>query len=354
MKTFAGDDVGTVEEWERVRRPEILSTFLSEVYGRRPAEAERPSAVLFEPVGPDKVMMDGKAVRKLVRCVYYGPRGTGSFQFTAFIPAKGGPAPSFVLICNRDPAKNIDPERAEKSGFWPAEEIVERGYAAIAFFNGDVAPDLSRDFDKGVFEAFQKPSKRDGESWGILSAWAWGASRVMDWIATEPLLDPKHVGVVGHSRGGKAALVAGATDERFAMVCSNCSGCGGAKLNHMNLPKSEHISQILDKFASWFCGNFEKYRDREFSMPFDQHMWVALVAPRLLAVASATEDNWAGQDGEFKTTLLASQVWALYGKRGLVAADGYLSYHIRPGKHDLTPYDWHKYMDFADAHNWRK
>ena len=366
MKTFAGAPVSTVAEWEGTRRPEILDKFLGEMYGRRPAEASNPPRISFAAACPDRLMLDGKAIRKRVTCTYGGRYGDRSFTFTAFIPVQDRPAPAFLLICNRDPVKNIDPERVEKSEFWPVERIVERGYAAIAFFNGDVTPDVSWGFEKGVFGAFQKPWERDGESWGILSAWAWGASRVMDWIETEPLLDARHVGVVGHSRGGKTALVAGATDTRFAMVCSNDSGCGGAKLNHMELPESEHIDQIIDSVGCWFCGNFEKYRCREAEMDFDQHMFAALVAPRLLAIASATADNWAGQEGEFQTGLFASPAWELYGLKGLVAPngafpgaekplqDGCISYHMRTGKHNLVIYDWDRYMDFADRHGWRQ
>ena len=364
LTTFGGEKVSTKADWERVRRPELLAKFLDEAYGRRPADAERPQNIRFESAVPDKTMMDGKAVRKIVTCTYGGRYGERSFTFTAFIPIQNRPAPAFVLICNRLPEKNIDPERRVKSGFWPAEEIVARGYAAIAFYNGDVAPDQTWRFEEGVFGAYQKPWERDTRSWGILSAWAWGASRVLDWIEREPLLDAKHVGVVGHSRGGKTALLAGATDTRFAMICSNDSGCGGAKLNHMELPASEHIDQIL-RLGYWFCGNFAKYRCREAEMDFDQHMFAALIAPRLLAIASASDDAWAGPEGEFQTGLLASPAWALYGKRGLVAnggrfpgadrplQDGCISYHMRTGEHNLTPYDWNRYMDFADAHGWR-
>ena len=364
-----GTKVSSVAQWEGKRRGEILEFFTREEYGRRPVE--RPADLKFEAVEPDKVMMSGRAIRKRVRAHWTGPRGDWSFVFTAFVPKRAADAglksPSFVLICNRS-VENIDPTREKKSYFWPAEEIVDRGYAAIAFWNGDLAPDDRNPvFTNGVYRIY---GDRGEDTWGALSAWAWGASRVMDWIETEPTLDARHVGVVGHSRGGKTALVAGVTDRRFAMACSNCSGCSGAKLNHIDLPKSESIRIITGAFRHWFSLKYDAWADREAEMPYDQHEWIALMAPRLVAVASAGEDNWAGQLGEFHAARLASPAWELYGRKGLVAPaepptvgdrpadglayqEGSVSYHIRPGEHTLSAYDWHRYLDFADRHGWR-
>jgi hypothetical protein len=188
-------------------------------------------------------------------------------------------------------------------------------------------------------------------------------SRVLDWIETEPLLDAKRVATVGLSRNGKTALVAGAFDERFAMAISCCSGCSGAKLNHIMLWESEHIKDIIIA-EKWFCPNYKSYVDKDSSdeMPFDQHFLLALMAPRLLYVSSATEDAWAGQRGEFAALELAAPVWKLYGLPGLIAhgfpkpdtplIGGYTAYHIHTGLHDLTRYDWCCYMDFAQRHGW--
>ena len=363
MVTKAGNKVTDVATWEKVRRPELLDVFLENEYGRRPVE--RPDTLAFETAEPDKPMMDGKAIRKRVRASWKGPYGSQSFVFTAFIPvsAKERPAPGFILICNRPAAANIDPERVKRSEFWPAEEIVARGYAALAFWNGDVALDNAKsNCTQGVHACWAK--ERTANSWGALSAWAWGASRVLDWVETEPLLDAKHFGVVGHSRGGKTALLAGVTDTRFAMACVNDSGCSGAKLNHIDLPKSESIARISKVFPHWFCLNYRNFAGKEFEMDFDQHMMVALMAPRAVAIASASKDHWAGQRGEYASALLASPAWELYGKRGLVSdgfpnpnearQDGTVSYHLREGVHNLTLHDWNRYMDFADRLGWRR
>ena len=363
MVTKAGNKVTDVATWEKVRRPELLDVFLENEYGRRPVE--RPDTLAFETAEPDRLMMDGKAIRKRVRASWKGPYGSQSFVFTAFIPvsAKERPAPGFILICNRPAAANIDPERVKRSEFWPAEEIVARGYAALAFWNGDVALDNAKsNCTQGVHACWAK--ERTANSWGALSAWAWGASRVLDWVETEPLLDAKHFGVVGHSRGGKTALLAGVTDTRFAMACVNDSGCSGAKLNHIDLPKSESIARISKVFPHWFCLNYRNFAGKEFEMDFDQHMMVALMAPRAVAIASASKDHWAGQRGEYASALLASPAWELYGKRGLVSdgfpnpnearQDGTVSYHLREGVHNLTLHDWNRYMDFADRLGWRR
>lgn len=356
LLTRSGRKVETREAWERERRPEVLELFKTHVYGRDPVG--RPDSLRFETADAGTTMMEGTALRKKLVIRYSGPGGAGAIRLTAFIPKSAKPAPAFLLICNR-PEKNIDPERAEKSPFWPAEELVARGYAALAFFNGDVDPDRHDGFTNGVHGVFQPDaSARKPDSWGTIAAWAWGASRVMDWIETEPLLDARRVAVVGHSRGGKTALWCGATDARFALTISNDSGCGGAKLNRMDLPKSESIARINQALPHWFCANFKKYGNNEDALPVDQHMLIALLAPRLAYVASATLDDWAGQPGEFRSCQLASPVWGLYGLKGLVGdtfpppdaprQEGRVGYHLRTGKHDLTVYDWQRFMDFAD------
>ena len=340
-----------------------IETFLTEVYGRRPVE--RPAKLTFADLYPPETFernppqgQRARAIdarRRILICRYGGPYGEDSFRFTVFLPKDAKkPVPAFLLICNRNAGVNIDPWRKSRTGFWPAEEIVDRGYAAIAFWNDEVAPDC---YDKvlaykaGVFRCFEDPSKpRAADAWGSLSAWAWGASRIMDWIETCPDIDAKHVAVVGHSRGGKTALLAGVTDKRFAMVVSNCSGCGGAKLYRADLPDSEHIGDFFGHPRSacyWYCGNFEKWIGKDSELPFDQHQWLSLIAPRLLYVMSGSTDFAAGPAGEKLATELARSAW---GDRG--GED--VCYHCHEGKHDLTIYDWNKFMDFADSHGWRR
>src|SRR5688572_10118157 len=355
LLTQSGAKVDSAEAWSKTRRPEILELFHHTIYGRAPVQ--RPDGLTFEVFDSAADAMHGKATRKQVKISYRGPGGEGAIKLVLFIPNDAPkPAPCMLLICNR-PTSNIDPTRATKSPFWPAEQIVARGYAAAAFYNGDVVPDKHDSFKSGVFAIFDK-APRPADAWGAIAAWAWGASRVLDYLETDPAIDAKRVAVVGHSRGGKTALWAGAEDERFAMVVSNDSGSTGAAIARNKT--GERVAKINQSFPHWFNENYKAYADRENELPVDQHMLAALTAPRLLYIASASEDSWAHPKSEFLTAVHASPVFRLLGRTGISSPtmpkadapmhDGDIGYHLRTGKHNLTEYDWGCFMDFADKH----
>lgn len=353
----SGKLITTVEEWRAVRRSEILELFRKDVYGRN--TVDRPKDMSFVVTDTQISAMNGVATRKLVDIRFSGPHGKGTIHLVLFIPnqrPKEG-APAFLLICNRN-RKNIDPDRTTQSDFWPAEQIVSRGYAAAAIYVGDMDPDQDDGFKNGVHGIFDDypAGQRPGDAWGTIAAWAWGASRVMDYIETDKDLDARRVAVVGHSRGGKTALWCGAQDERFAMVVSNNSGSTGAAIARNK--KGESIKQINDQFPHWFCANYKQYNERENDLPVDQHMLLALVAPRLLYVASAAGDDWADPVNEFRSCIYAQLAWRLYNLPGFVTDQttppstpvrgGLIGYHIRPGEHDLKLVDWNHFLDFAD------
>lgn len=349
-----GSTVSDVAAWEKKRRPEIFELFETQMFGRCP---DKPESMETEVVNTDPKAMEGKATLKQVRITLANAGKSLSFHMVLFTPNDAkGPVPGFLLICNRDPS-NIDPTRTVKSDFWPAEEIIARGYAAAAFFNGEIDPDQHDEYQDGVHALFRKEGeKHPADAWSTLAAWGWGASRCLDYLESDPDVDAKKMAVIGHSRGGKTALWCAARDQRFALAISNNSGCGGAALSRRRY--GETLEVINKAFPHWFCDNFDRYNGKEDELPFDQHMLIALIAPRAVYVASASEDLWADPKGEFLSLAHASPAYELYGFKGIsveqlpavntpVVADR-MAYHIREGGHALTPYDWHRYMDFAD------
>ncbi|WP_456298107.1 glucuronyl esterase domain-containing protein, partial [Auraticoccus cholistanensis] len=238
--------------------------------------------------------------------------------------------------------------------------IIARGYAIAALQVGQLAPDDPDTFDEGIIGLFERRGRagqRPEDAWAALSAWGWGGSLALDYFETDPDIEASRVAVVGHSRGGKAALWAGAEDERFALVVSNDSGCGGAALSRRIF--GETVAEVNRVFPHWFCRAFRRYDDAEQQLPVDQHELIALMAPRAVCVGSADEDLWSDPRGEFLSMAHASPVYRLWGAPGISPGampplDRPLSrlprqYHIRSGGHDLTVQDWGYYADVADG-----
>ena len=369
-----GSKVASVEDWERTRRPEILDFAVKNIYGERPVE--RPEGLAFEQSGPDRAFPGIGAVRKSARISFRGPRRPWSFGATLFLPAAAKkPVPAFVLVSLEAWRTKLDLDLEKPMPFLPVSNIVARGYAVAVYKTEEIADDEyypffkddgtaalhDPDFTNGVYTCWAE--RRTERSWGAINAWSWGASRVLDWLETLPEVDARHVAVIGHSRGGKMAHWTAAFDTRFAMACVNNSGCCGAKLNHAAVPMSETIQVDNDNNPHWFCRAYRQFNGRDMLIPYDQHWIAALVAPRLLYIASGSYDIPAGPWGEFLTARHASEAWELYGLKGLVEDHpyratspfhgGYVGYHLRQGPHALAEYDWERYMDFADRHGWR-
>jgi len=378
-----GSRVEDADDWAK-RRAEILGLFRTHVYGRGPGV---PTAQRFEVFEKSSDALGGKAERRQVRIVLGGGDASTAFDLLIYMPKDAPrPTPAFLVLnfygnhsvhadpgirlsdawMRNKPNKGIEKNRATErsrgtsASSYAVEAVVERGYVFATVYYGDIDPDFDDGFKNGVHAVGYGPKSAPpaGERWGSVAGWAWGASRALDYLETDADIDAARVAVMGHSRLGKTALWAGAEDARFALAISNNSGCGGAALSRRRF--GETVARINKSFPHWFNDNFNQYSGNEDALPIDQHMLVALMAPRPVYVASATQDRWADPHGEFLSCVHASPVYRLLGLKGLGATEmpkpdapiqiGRIAYHLRTGRHGMRDFDWQAYLDFADRH----
>jgi hypothetical protein len=374
-----GSRLTSASEWP-ARRAELLEQFEREMFGRtRRQDLGISRAELLE----EGEALEGSARRKQVRLWFQNEKGSAHIDLLLYRPRASVKAPVFLGL-NFGGNHTVQPDaqirlpiswvadwgkgtqdnratdegRGTNIGHWPVRKLIERGYALATAYYGDIDPDYDDGFQNGIHPLFYAPgqSKPLANEWGSIGAWAWGLSRLLDFLEGEAGIDARRAAVMGHSRLGKAALWAGAQDERFGLVVSNDSGCGGAALSRRRF--GESVRMINERFPHWFCANFKQYNILEDHLPFDQHELVALIAPRAVYIASAVEDLWADPKGEFLAGKHGSPVYRLLGVKGLEAEEmpevgqpvmgGKVGYHVRPGGHDVTDYDWERYLDFAD------
>lgn len=371
--------VTTQSDWDSHGRPATLALFQKNLYGLTPPG---PWKLKVETLSTKTDALNGKATRHLIQIRLADLPAWPGIQMMLYTPnAATTPVPTFLCLSfGGNHAASTEPDlplsdrwqraskekhivnnrateasRGTESSRFPFELLIDRGYALATAYCGDLEPDHADGWKDGIRGALAP--RVNPADWTCIGAWAWGLSRMLDALETLPSIDSQHCAVVGHSRLGKAALWAGAQDTRFALVISNNSGEGGAALKYRHFGETPAI--ITKSFPHWFVPTYATYGPNPQSCPVDQHQLLALVAPRLLYVASATEDLWADPKGEFLAALNAEPVFALYGKTGLTtptqpAPDtpigNHIGYHLRTGKHDINAYDWTQYLNFADAH----
>lgn len=378
----SGDPVQTQADWERLRRTEILQLFEQEVYGKTPKEAIKPSKVeVLEAVDN---ALNNRAIRKQIRLTYTKNQHSLEINILVYLPKQIEQAPIFVgynffgnHTITKDPAvvlteswlrnnpqfeitenKATEASRGKRAYRWPVEKIIDNGFGLVTIYCGDVDPDRL-DYSDGIQPFFYQEgqTKPKKDEWGTIATWAWGLSEIMDYFQTDQQLKASKFILFGHSRLGKTALWAGAQDNRYDIVISNNSGCGGAALFRRKFGETAAI--INTGFPHWFAKNFKKYNNNEETLPVDQHMLIALMAPRPVYIASAKEDQWADPKGEYLAAYHAGSAYELYGMSTFAESNPpevgqpihtTIGYHIRAGKHDVTDYDWEQYLKFASLH----
>lgn len=340
----------TPATWQ-ARRREMLEALTTYSYGRTPAT---PSRVWGEALEESREFTDtyaGKVRQERIRLSFETERGVFSFPFVLSAPKRLPKPPVFLNLAFR---RDL-PDR-----YVPLEEITDHGYAVATVCYTDIVNDAHfGDFSDGLAAYFGTDARRAPDAWGKIGMWAYGASRILDYLLTRSDLDAAHTAVVGHSRLGKTALWAAAQDERFFAAISNDSGYGGAATSKRG--RGERVRDFLRAGSwDWFCENFQAYADeKEDAKPYDQAFLLALIAPRLLCVGSAAEDRGADPESEFLTALWASQAWDMLGAPGLKTPDqlpipgdaffgGNVGYHLRAGTHFFSREDWARYMAFLD------
>lgn len=375
-----GEKITTVKEWEELRKPELAELFQHYMYGYFPEYNETPKAV----VESSTSIFDGKGTLNIVKIT--PKEGGSSFSMLLVLPTNVEKPSIFIglnFLGNHTvanfaeiplPEVWINPEWAEsdepiamdnqrglRADEWSLELIVERDYGVATIYAGEISPDyygVEAEFD-GCISGIQKeflPAERCapiGSEWGQIAAWAWGIHRGVDYLVDN--VEHDKIIVMGHSRLGKAALVAGAYDERIDIVIPSQSGCGGAAPSRTTV--GEKLDNINPRFPFWFSETFKGFNDQVEKLPFDQHCLIAIVAPRPLLLTNATDDQWTNPTGQFDMLNEASKVYELYGKQGFNETEfpseyeligERMGYFIRPGGHSTTGVEWNIWMDFCE------
>jgi hypothetical protein len=370
LVTVKGERVASAEEWWKTRRPEVMNFYREQIYGRIPANAPK---VTWEVAETDEAARGGAAVmKKVVGRMGEKPDGP-KVNMTLHLPAGArGPVPVLLNITFGFPP-GARPQAATKAGqpapekkkagpapFDSLGEVLGRGWGHASLNYGEIQPDRADRWTEGVIGLTLKEgqTRPAPDEWGTISAWAWGISRAIDYLETDKGVDAKKVAITGASRLGKTVLWAGAQDERVAAVFSVVSGEMGAALIRRDW--GETLDDMAQNFPWQFAGNLQKWAGRWDELPVDQHMLIALCAPRPVYVNGGLSDQWSDPKGEFLAMAAAGPVYRLLGAKDLgvselppldqLVTDGDLAFHYHSGGHQAVPADWKAFLDFAERH----
>ena len=393
-----GQPVRDAKTWFKKRRPELLTIYDTEIYGRVPANAPKPTFMVVE---NDTNALGGFAIHRHVE-IRFG-KGTNApvAHLHMYLPPDATePVPLLlhIVFFSNPPFPDGTTNAGAAAPFrrpgfsegGPITNIFARGYGYATFRYTDIQPDNSNTYHSGVIGLTLKPgpARPKPDEWGTISAWAWGASRVLDYLEKDRSVDARRVALIGHSRLGKTVLVAGARDPRFALIYSSCAGEMGSSLARRDY--GETIDDMAANFPWQFAGNFQKYSghwqekspsppstpltrrqkfgeeggreggEGQINLPVDTHEIIALNAPHPVFIGGGTGDQWSDPRGEFLAEVAAGSVYRLVGRQGLDVTNGPpidtplingdLGFHYHTGGHTITLSDWNAFLDFADKY----
>jgi hypothetical protein len=366
-----GEPVRDAETWYEKRRPEIVRLFEENQYGRGPGRPDRMSFEVFDKGTP---AIDGKAIRRQVTVYFSDDKSGPKMDLLLYLPAAADKPVPVLLNVSFTANSNVVEDPGVKPGeIWNREKqrvpastgrrfgridvapFLAAGFGVATFYYGDVDPDFEGGLPHGVRALYLKPGQTEPapDEWGTIAAWAWGFSRALDYLETDPGVDAKRVAITGISRLGKTVMWAGAHDTRFAMVIASCSGEGGAALSRRNY--GERIKHLATRYGYQFAKNYAKFGDHVDQFPVDSHMLAALIAPRPLLLQTGNTDKWSDPMGEFRAAVAAGPVYELLGKQGLGTDEipragkpilHTLGYLMHDGGHGTVPSDWDVFLQF--------
>jgi hypothetical protein len=354
LRLANGEAVRDAKTWLEKRRPELVRLFEENEYGRVPATAPK---VTWQVVSTDANALDGKAIMKRLAGHMGEPNGP-AIDATLYLPARAGKAvPALINL-----TFGFGPARGPVAMRGTPAEILSHGFAYATIGYSSIETDregqpninLARKLALAPGQTAPAP-----DEWGAIAAWAWGISRLVDYLETEPAVDAKRIAITGVSRLGKTVMWAGARDTRIALVMDSCSGEGGSALSRRNY--GETIAHLVapGRFPYQFCANYAQWAGKVNDFPVDAHELVALIAPRPVLIQTGTTDIWSDPYGMFLAGVAAEPVYRLLGKEGLgttkMPAAGEAILHtvgflLHEGGHGMVPGDWDVYFKFLEMH----
>jgi hypothetical protein len=377
LVTSAGARVRDAATWMRVRRPEILRMIETTQFGRAPG---KPAKVVVDRFDAGTPALGGKAIRRQTTLYFTEDRSGPKAELLSYVPADAkGPVPLLLQISFSANASVVADSGIKPGEIWNAREkkrvpapagqfgrvdilpFLEAGIGFATLYYGDIEPDFDGGIPFGIRGRYLKPGQTQfaSDEWGAIAAWAWGLSRVMDHLETEPAIDAKRVALLGASRLGKTVLWTGATDQRFAVILASVSGESGAALSRRNYGETVRHMTDSSRYDYQFARAYQTYGDRVDQLPFDGHMLISLVAPRPLLLQTGSTDFWSDPKGEYLAAEAASPVWRLLGTEGL-AIDHFpaagepvlsrLGYYMHEGGHGILRQDWPVFLAFMQKH----